>query len=283
MPGHERREPSALQERRICRWCDGPIRQAARVDAKYCTTRCRQAAHRFTSGMARRVASGSALRLAYADPPYPGLARRYYADHADFAGEVDHVALVERLVEEFPDGWALSTSAAALRDVLASCPPGVRVAAWLRGERPTASYGPLNAWEPVIYCGGRAYLSSIDARRVDALAHVARARTTDPHRVVGAKPGAFCWWLFDLLGALPGDEMVDLFPGSGGVARAWAYLSSADPPDASGQYSDDASARTTVDRYASWSADGDETRSASPAHRYASCSPADATAVADQE
>jgi hypothetical protein len=39
--------------------------------------------------------------------------------------------------------------------------------------------------------------------------------------VHGAKPAAFCWWLFDLLGALPGDDLVDLFPGSGGVARAW--------------------------------------------------------------
>jgi hypothetical protein len=24
--------------------------------------------------------------------------------------------------------------------------------------------------------------------------------------VIGAKPAAFCWWVFDLLGALPGDE-----------------------------------------------------------------------------
>lgn len=87
------------------------------------------------------------------------------------------------------------------------------------------SYRPLNAWEPVIYHGGRAYPSPVDARRLDALAYVARARTTDRHRVVGAKPAAFCFWLFDLLGALPGDDFVDLFPGSGGVARAWRYAS----------------------------------------------------------
>lgn len=29
--------------------------------------------------------------------------------------------------------------------------------------------------------------------------------------MIGAKPAEFCWWLFDLLGALPGDELVDLF------------------------------------------------------------------------
>ncbi|WP_337004072.1 MULTISPECIES: hypothetical protein [unclassified Microbacterium] len=93
------------------------------------------------------------LRLAYADPPYPGLSRRYYGDHPDFAGEVDHRRLIEQL--DGYDGWALSTSARALQDVLALCPPGARVAVWHRGERPTRSAGPLNAWEPVIYFGGR--------------------------------------------------------------------------------------------------------------------------------
>ena len=44
---------------------------------------------------------------------------------------------------------------------------------------------------------------------------------------MGAKPAAFCWWLFDLLGALPGDELVDLFPGSGGIGRAWRLYASA--------------------------------------------------------
>jgi hypothetical protein len=27
--------------------------------------------------------------------------------------------------------------------------------------------------------------------------------------------------MFELLGALPGDELDDLFPGSGGIGRAW--------------------------------------------------------------
>lgn len=162
------------------------------------------------------------MRFAYADPPYPGKAR-LYKDHPDFGGEVDMSALLASLVADYPDGWALSTSAEALPAVLALCPRDVRVAAWLRGERPTMSYRPLNAWEPVIYCGGRPRLGGVDVstRRVDALAYVARIRATDRRRVIGAKPAAFCWWLFDLLGALPGDELVDMYPGSGGVARAW--------------------------------------------------------------
>jgi hypothetical protein len=212
---------------RQCAWCSGPIRPSARADAVYCKTPCRQAAHRFNASRALAVASGSPLRLAYADPPYPRLAGRYYRGHVDFAGEVDHQLLIERLMADFPGGWALSTSAEALQRVLALCPTSVRVAAWFRGERPTASYRPLVAWEPVIFHGGRAVLSPVDARRRDALVHVARSRSTDPNRVVGAKPGAFCHWLFGLLGALPGDELVDLFPGSGGVARAWRSYTAA--------------------------------------------------------
>ena len=89
------------------------------------------ATRRFPSGP---TASGvTPFRLAYADPPYPGKAF-YYRDHADYGGEVDHAALIEQLAAY--DGWALSTSAEALPAVLALCPPGVRVAAWVRGERP---------------------------------------------------------------------------------------------------------------------------------------------------
>jgi hypothetical protein len=41
---------------------------------------------------------------------YPGRAHHYPE-----RTEVDHQALVERLVADFPDGWALSTSAEALQ------------------------------------------------------------------------------------------------------------------------------------------------------------------------
>lgn len=235
---------------RACGWCgQAMVRRRSspdeaeqmRANAVYCSQRCRQAAHRFygpsrRAGAAARVAevrgdSLQARRFAYADPPYPGTARRYYGGHPDFGGEVDHAELITRLSAEY-DGWALSTSAIALPGVLALCPAGSRVAAWFRGERPTASYSPLTAWEPVIYFGCRRVLSSRgSARRLDALVYRAAARRTDPRRVIGAKPAAFCAWLFELLGARPGDGFVDLFPGSGGVRRAWqAYCAAAAEP-----------------------------------------------------
>lgn len=222
---------------RACDWCRGPIPDRARRDSITCSKRCRQARHRFRSavGAASPVVSGSPRRIAYADPPYPGKSRRYYGEHPDYAGEVDHAELVASLSADY-DAWALSTSAEALQSVLALCPPGVRVAAWVRGHRThsTASM-PVSSWEPVIYAGQiirRAQLerpvaedlpdaSRRPGERVDSLVFSPSPRLTDPGRVIGAKPAEFCRWLFELLAAQPGDTFVDVFPGSGGVARAW--------------------------------------------------------------
>lgn len=217
---------------RVCSWCRGPIPPGKRRDAETCSQSCRQARHRFTTaaGSPLAVEVGRPRRLAYADPPYPGLSARYYGDHPDYAGEVDHAALLDQLTAY--DAWALSTSASALPYVLSLCPPGVRVAAWFRGSRHNSQAGiPQQAWEPVIYAGQIVRKPSRTAdgdvfrhggtRRVDALVHVARPRTTDPDRVIGAKSATFARWLFDLLGATPDDTLDDLFPGSGGILRAW--------------------------------------------------------------
>lgn len=90
------------------------------------------------------------MRFAYADPPYPGRAG-YYPE----GQEVDHAELIARLTAEFADGWALSTSAHAPQDVLALCPPDVRVCSWHCGVRYTASRRPLSGWEPLIVYRGR--------------------------------------------------------------------------------------------------------------------------------
>jgi hypothetical protein len=203
---------------RSCAWCNGPIPAKTRRDAICCSKRCRQARHRFTRAVGRaQLANGGPLCLAYADPPYPGNSA-LYRGHPDYAGEVDHGELVDRLTGY--DGWALSTSAAALPAVLALCPPGVRVAAWYRGPRTVASWEPVTAWEPVIYQTARPVDPSAGPR-YDALVHGVAAMTVLPGRVIGTKPAEFCRWLFALLGAAAGDSLDDLFPGSGAVGRAW--------------------------------------------------------------
>jgi hypothetical protein len=39
--------------------------------------------------------------------------------------------------------------------------------------------------------------------------------------LTGAKPEAVCRWVFEVAGLDPDDELVDLFPGTGAVQRAW--------------------------------------------------------------
>lgn len=158
------------------------------------------------------------MRFAYADPPYPGMSQRYYSDHPDFAGEVDHASLVDRLLDEFPDGWALSTSSKTLREVLLLCPPDVRIGAWTKPAPPSSTRRARVAWEPVIFYGGRP--RPVDAPLLLDWVHAAPPRTL-PGQVVGTKPSKFAFWVFDVLGATPIDEMADLFPGSGAIARAW--------------------------------------------------------------
>jgi len=153
--------------------------------------------------------------VAYADPPYPGTAWRYYGREQTYAGEVDHVELVARLEREYPDGWALSTSAKALRAVLPLCPAAARVCSWAKPIAPSPHTAGLhNVWEALIVCRGRQQAPGVP----DALVAVpARRGGTLP----GRKPIAFCAWLFSCLGLQRGDELEDLYPGTGVVSRAW--------------------------------------------------------------
>lgn len=216
-----------------CAWCEGPIPETARRDSIYCSKSHRQAAHRFRNGYKpRKPVDEGEITVAYADPPYPGKAD-IYIDHPDFNGEVDHYELLAQLERDYPDGWALSTSSRALPTILRydTCPTDVLVASWHRGVRPGRTVLPLQGWEPVIYRGGRQMVPEHggNTERADTLEYVARARLTEAKRVTGAKPAPFLWWMFDLLGLLPGDTLADLFTGSGGVQRAWSIYTGGPP------------------------------------------------------
>jgi hypothetical protein len=161
------------------------------------------------------------VKFAYADPPYLGLAAKFYghlhAEAADYDQLETHQSLIRRLSDEFPDGWALSMTSGNLRDLLPHCPPDVRIMAWVK---PFASFKPnvrvAYAWEPVVVRGGRKRGRSEPTVRDWVAANITLQRG-----LVGAKPHDFCCWLFEVLGAEPGDEFVDLFPGSGAVGDAW--------------------------------------------------------------
>lgn len=159
------------------------------------------------------------MRFCYADPPYPGQSHRYYRDHPDYAGEVDHAALVAQLDATYPDGWALSTASRSIRDVLLLCPPTVRVGVWTKPMPPTRSTRAVCAWEPVIFNGGRP--RDPDEPMLLDWVHAAPMRAY-PGAITGTKPPTFSRWVFAMLNAKIGDELVDLFPGSGAVGHAWA-------------------------------------------------------------
>ena len=157
------------------------------------------------------------MRIGYADPPYPNCAA-LYKDHPDYAGEVDHAALVQRLESEF-DGWVLHTSSTdGLRVVMPLLPPGARVMAWVKTfaafkKNVSVAY----AWEPVIVKAAR---KPVVSKRT-VMRDWVDCPITLKRGLVGAKPEKVCHWAFEMLGARPEDELVDLFPGTRAVEKAW--------------------------------------------------------------
>lgn len=175
------------------------------------------------------------MRFAYADPPYIGQAKRHYG-----CAEVCHVDLLERLYTEFPDGWALSCSTPSLGEILSLCdsirtihglPNDVRIAAWCKSFCAfKRNVRPAYAWEPVVFRGGRnpvnGYRATIPERNGKQTTpkdfHV--APITLQKGLVGAKPESVCRWILELLNVQEGDEVVDLYPGTGVMGHVAATV-----------------------------------------------------------
>lgn len=164
--------------------------------------------------------SDRTMRFAYADPPYLGLAKKFYAhlhpDAADYDRPEKHRSLIHRLCDEYPDGWAMSLHSPSLRQILPMCPGDVRVGSWVK---PFASFKPgvgvAYAWEPVIFRGGRRR-----GRHQSTVRDWCAVNITLRKDFVGAKPAGFVFWLLDVLNAEHDDEINDFFPGSGAVTAA---------------------------------------------------------------
>lgn len=176
------------------------------------------------------------MRFAYADPPYLGCCGLYDHYHPDGRcwDDLDtHEALIEHLVGEYPDGWALSLSTPSLADILPMCPYDVRIGAWVKSFCAfKKGVRPAYAWEPVIFWRGRnpnnghphkppvkggKQNTPKDFLVVDAPA--IKEGITLRKGLTGAKPEKVCRWVLDLLNVQPGDEVDDLFPGTGVMGR----------------------------------------------------------------
>lgn len=163
------------------------------------------------------------MRFAYADPPYLGCGKKHYRNHHAEASIWDdpeaHRKLIERLRDEWPDGWALSASASSLPVLIPMLPSKHRICVWVKTFAVfRVNVGVAYAWEPVILVGGR--LRTRQQRTI---------RDWFEHPVIlqgkvipGAKPPGVVHWMLDLLNVQVGDEVTDLFPGSGIVGKCVA-------------------------------------------------------------
>ena len=160
-------------------------------------------------------------KFAYADPPYLGQGKRRYGKLHSEAVVYDtidgHKKLVERLVDEYPDGWAMSLSSPSLRAILPLCPSDVRVMAW---AKPFAVFKPgvglAYTWEPVIIRGGR----KITRQERTIKDHLIESITLKKG-LCGAKPLRFCTWVLAALNVKSGDSLDDIFPGTAIMGEAF--------------------------------------------------------------
>lgn len=162
----------------------------------------------------------------YADPPYLGKCGKFYAHHHPdgrcWDDLLTHKLLVDRLAQDYPDGWALSLSMPSLREIWPMTPPGTRVGAWVKpfcifkkGVRPAF------AWEPIIYTGGRnkGHPPPPKGGQQTTPKDYVIAPITLRKGLTGAKPERVCGAILDWLGFQPGDRLDDLFPGTGVMGR----------------------------------------------------------------
>lgn len=167
------------------------------------------------------------MRFAYADPPYLGQGSKHYGRNHTQSSIWDsldtHATLIFSMTRDYPDGWALSTSVPSLRHLLPMCPGGARIGAWVKpfsvfkkGVR------PAYAWEPVIFVGGRNknHPPPPKGGKQTTPKDFVICNITLRKGLVGAKPPKVCNWILDLLNVQLGDQVDDLFPGTGAFTEA---------------------------------------------------------------
>jgi hypothetical protein len=210
---HASRAAATLDEAappRLCAWCRAPL---TTVRGRFCSRRCRQVAFR----LRHRPSSIEVIDATKTRSRRPPV-RLGYLDISRAGAKVP----LDRLARDLRglDGWAMSASPLALRTLLVRY--GGTVCAWSTSEtsraaKRAAAAGPgvRPSWEALIVRSPR------------------KPRAGAPDALFGGFRGgaerqaAFGPWVIGLLGALPGDQLVDLVGPDGVVARAWRELGGA--------------------------------------------------------
>ena len=157
------------------------------------------------------------MKFAYADPPYFKQGKKHYGKlHIEaevWDGKQAHWDLVNRLMTEYPDGWALSCNPADLSWIIQH--EGIRICAWTKTFHQIRPVTNQYAWEAVLLYGGRTVYKRKPMVRDWLSCSIAMKKG-----LVGAKPDAFNQWILDLLNYQEGDTLDDLFPGSNSMQIA---------------------------------------------------------------
>ena len=182
------------------------------------------------------------MKLAIADPPYLGRASTWYGSSirksqlgavhggtakinykpADYHPEAHlwddietHKTLIEKLESDY-DGFALCLAHDNLQQLLPLFTVKVKVCIWHKWTLPSRSC-ISNSYEPVIIKVPDARKGAIKGLTTpDVMTYQKR----EGMGFAGRKPKAFTHWILDLLQYKEGDQVDDLFNGSGAVIEA---------------------------------------------------------------
>jgi hypothetical protein len=185
---------------------------------------------------------GQRLKLAIADPPYLGRASTWYGSTmgksqlsikqggtsktgykpADYHPESHlwddietHRNLINRLENDY-DGFALCLAHDNLQQLLPLFKTKVKICIWHKWILPSGS-SITNNYEPVIIKVPKNRRAAVKGLTTP---DVLTCQKREGRGFAGRKPKAFTHWILDLLQYQDGDEVDDLFNGSGAVIES---------------------------------------------------------------
>jgi len=175
-------------------------------------------------------------RFVIADPPYLGRAHRWYGiggrakgrgkGRADEHPEAylwdkpeTHMALADDLMKNY-DGFAIACSSHSLSTYLSvietESENGIRIMSWIKPASLPSGSRITQSWEPVIIKVPKDRKGRGKGKQM--VDYLVKAAPRDGF--TGSKPEAWTHWVLDAMGVQQGDEVIDMFNGSGMVNQA---------------------------------------------------------------
>lgn len=158
------------------------------------------------------------MKFAYADPPYLGMGKKMFGNLHKEASLFDKVEnqqnLIQSLIKDYPDGWALSCNPRDLQFLLID--KEIRICAWTKTFHQIRRTTVQFSWEAVLLYRGRVEPLRKPMVRDSISGHIAKRLGFR-----GAKPDYFNDWIINLLNfKAEEDTLTDLFPGTNGMSQA---------------------------------------------------------------